>query len=356
MDLPTLWFVLIAVLWAGYFLLEGFDFGVGILLPFLPRDEDERTEMFESIGPVWDGNEVWLVVAGGATFAAFPAWYATMFSGFYEALLLILVFLIVRVLSFEWRKKSENPGWRSRWTWANTIGSAGAAFVWGVALSNLVRGVPLNPSGGYAGNFWDLFSPYTVFAGVITVLLFAWHGATYLTLRTRGDLLERAGAVARKLALPVTLGVVVLLAWTVVVAVDNNAREPLGPALPATLGSLALIAAIVFGRRSRESWAFLMTALATVLLIATIFTSLYPRVIVSSPEFTNSLTVAGASSSHYALKVMTIVAVILLPVVLLYQGWTYYVFRERVGGRQPATSPVEALSPGADKAPGTPDD
>jgi cytochrome bd ubiquinol oxidase subunit II len=352
MDLPTLWFVLIAVLWGGYFLLEGFDFGVGVLLPFLPRDEDERSEMFDSIGPVWDGNEVWLVVAGGATFAAFPAWYATMFSGFYEALLLVLVCLIVRVLSFEWRKKSDDPRWRSRWTWANTIGSIGAAFVWGVALSNLVKGVPLNSAGDYAGNFWDLFSPYTVFAGVITVLLFAWHGATYLSLRTRGDLLARAGNAARKLAPVATIGVVLLLAWTVAVAVDNNAREILGPAVPAVLGGVALILALVFGRAHRGGWAFLMTALGTVLLIATIFTSLYPRVMVSSPEFANSLTVAGASASHYSLKVMTIVAVILIPIILIYQSWTYYVFRERVGGRRPAASPVEALSPKPDEAPG----
>src|SRR5512133_1673213 len=170
MDLATIWFVLIAVLWSGYFLLEGFDFGVGMLLPVLPRNEAERSTMFESIGPVWDGNEVWLVIAGGATFAAFPAWYATMFSGFYLALLLILVLLIVRVVSFEWREKSENPRWRAVWQWANTVGSTGAAFVWGVALASFVHGVPLNSDNDYAGDFWDLFSPYTVFAGVVVVL------------------------------------------------------------------------------------------------------------------------------------------------------------------------------------------
>jgi cytochrome d ubiquinol oxidase subunit II len=191
-----------------------------------------------------------------------------------------------------------------------------------------------------------------VFAGIMTVLLFAWHGATYLSLRTRGDLLDRATNAARRLAPFATIGVVVLLAWTVAVAVDNNARELLGPAVPAALGGLALILALVLGRRHRDGWAFLMTALGTVLLIATIFTSLYPRVMVSSPEFANSLTVAGASSSHYSLKVMTIVAVILIPVVLIYQSWTYYVFRQRVGGRRPAASPVEALSPKPDEAPG----
>ena len=166
MDIETFWFCLIAVLWAGYFLLEGFDFGVGMLLPFVPRDDRERGAALSTIGPVWDGNEVWLVVAGGATFAAFPAWYATMFSGFYVALLLVLVFLIVRVVSFEWRSKSESPRWRSAWTWANTVGSFGAALVWGIGLANLVHGVPIDGDGNYAGTFADLFDPYTVAAGV----------------------------------------------------------------------------------------------------------------------------------------------------------------------------------------------
>ncbi len=200
MDLQILWFVLIAVLWSGYFLLEGFDFGVGLLLPFLPRDEKQRSVMFESIGPVWDGNEVWLVVAGGATFAAFPGWYATMFSGFYIALLLVLVCLIVRVLSFEWRAKGEGPRWRAVWAWANALGSFGASFVWGVAFANLLNGVPINSSGDFAGTFGDLFSGYTVVAGLAVVLLFAFHGATYLTIRTRGDLCERASAAARRLS------------------------------------------------------------------------------------------------------------------------------------------------------------
>ncbi len=158
-----------------------------MLLPVVGRDDPERGTMLRTIGPVWDGNEVWLVVAGGATFAAFPAWYATMFSGFYIALLLILFFLIVRVVSFEWRSKSESEGWRSFWTWCNTIGSFGAALVWGVGLANLVYGVPISSDGDYAGNFWDLFNAYTVFAGITLVVLFAFHGATFLTLRTVGE-------------------------------------------------------------------------------------------------------------------------------------------------------------------------
>ena len=151
MDLQILWFVLIAVLWSAYFLLEGFDFGVGMLLPFLPKDERERGQMFQTIGPVWDGNEVWLVIAGGATFAAFPAWYGTMFSGFYLALLLVLFFLIIRVVSFEWREKSESPRWRTAWMWANAVGSFGASLIWGVGLSSLLHGVPINPSTSSCG-------------------------------------------------------------------------------------------------------------------------------------------------------------------------------------------------------------
>ena len=236
MDLQTLWFVLIAVLWAAYFLLEGFDFGVGMLLPFLPRDEKQRATMFESIGPVWDGNEVWLVIAGGATFAAFPDWYATMFSGFYIALLLVLVCLIVRVVSFEWRGKGEGPRWRAVWTWANCLGSFGASFIWGVALANLVHGVPLDSNGDFAGDFGDLFSGYTVVAGLAVVLLFAFHGATYLTIRTTGDLCERASRAARRLSLAAALAGAAFLAWTVAVAVDRNDKSVFPPILPAVLG------------------------------------------------------------------------------------------------------------------------
>jgi len=332
MDLQILWFVLIAVLWSGYFLLEGFDFGVGMLLPFLPKDERERGTMFETIGPVWDGNEVWLVIAGGATFAAFPAWYGTMFSGFYIALLLVLFFLIIRVVSFEWREKSESPGWRTVWMWANSVGSFGASLVWGVGLSNLLYGVPIDSSGDFSGTFWDLFTGYTVLGGVTIVLLFAFHGSTFLTLRTTGDLCERAAAAARRLAVVAALAVAGFLSWTVAVAVDRNDKDVVPPVLPAALGiaAVALAMLFVFGRRS--GWAFVMTALATVLWVAALFTSLYPRVMVSSSDFANSLSVDNASSAHYTLAVMSVVAAIFLPLVLLYQGWTYHVFRARVGG------------------------
>jgi len=338
MDLETFWFCLIAVLWAGYFLLEGFDFGVGMLLPFVPRDDRERGAALSTIGPVWDGNEVWLVVAGGATFAAFPAWYATMFSGFYVALLLVLVFLIVRVVSFEWRSKSESPRWRSAWTWANTVGSFGAALVWGIGLANLVHGVPIDGDGNYAGTFADLFDPYTVAAGVAVVLLFAFHGATFLTLRTTAELHARAVRAARLLAVPAALLGAVVLAWTVAVAMDRNDKDLLPPALPAAVGIAALALAVAFTLAGRSGRAFAMTGLGTISFVATLFVGLYPRVMVSSPDFENSLTVDGAASSHYALTVMTVVAVIFVPVVLLYQGWTYYVFRHRLEGGRPEPS------------------
>jgi cytochrome bd ubiquinol oxidase subunit II len=330
--LEVFWFCLIAVLWGGYFVLEGFDFGVGMLLPFLPRDERERSVMLQTIGPVWDGNEVWLVVAGGATFAAFPLWYATMFSGFYLALLLVLALLIVRVVSFEWRDRSDHPRWRTTWRWANTVGSFGAPFVWGVALANLVHGVPLNSSHGYAGDFLDLFSGYTVFAGIVVVLLFALHGATFLGLRTAGSLCDRATAAARRLAAPVAVLGAGLLGWTVAVAHDRNARGLLPPAIPAALGIVALALAVVFLLRRRGGLAFAMTALAALAVVATIFTGLYPRVLVSHPDFANSLTISNAASAHYALTVITVVAGIFTPLVLLYQGWTYHVFRRRLGG------------------------
>jgi cytochrome bd ubiquinol oxidase subunit II len=336
MNLENLWFVLIVVLWSGYFLLEGFDFGVGMLLPFLPRDEQERSVMFASIGPVWDGNEVWLVTAGGATFAAFPAWYATMFSGLYIALLAVLVFLIIRVVSFEWRSKSESPAWRRLWLWANAVGSLGASLIWGIGFANLLYGMPINSSGDFEGSFWDLFNAYTVVAGLAVVAIFAFHGATFLTLRTQGDLLERSGRAARRLSLIAALLGSGFLIWTVVAAVDRNDRNVFPPVLPAVIGITALVLAAVFVHLRREIWAFTMTGLGAIAVIATLFTSLFPRVIVSSTDFANSLTVANSASQHYTLVVMTVVALVFIPLVLLYQGWTYHVFRARVGGaRQP---------------------
>jgi cytochrome bd ubiquinol oxidase subunit II len=348
MNLENFWFVLIAVLWGGYFVLEGFDFGVGMLLPFVPRDERQRGAMFESIGPLWDGNEVWLVVAGGATFAAFPAWYGTMFSGFYLALLLILFFLIVRVVSFEWRGKSDSPRWRTVWMWANAGGSAGIALIWGIGLSSLLHGVPIDSSGNYAGGFSNLFTGYTVLGGIAFVLLFAFHGAIFLTLRTLGDLCERSRHAGRRLAAPAVAVGAGYLVWTVAVAVDRNDQNVFPAVLPAAIGIAAFVVAALLVYVGRSGVAFALSAVGTLALVATLFTSLYPRVMVSSPDFANSLTVQNAASAHYTLAVMTVMAAIFVPLVLLYQGWTYHVFRARVAGDEPAgTTEAPVDSPAA---------
>jgi cytochrome d ubiquinol oxidase subunit II len=344
MTLEIFWFCLIAVLWGGYFVLEGFDFGVGMLQTVVPRTERDRDVLFETIGPHWDGNETWLVVAGGATFAAFPAWYATMFSGYYLALLLVLVLLIVRAVSFEWREKSESPRWRRAWLGANVAASFGAPLAWGVGLAALLYGTPIDSDGHYTGNVLDLFNVYTVMAGIAVVVFFAFHGAIFLTLRTVGELNDRARRAARTLAVPAIVLGTVFLVWTVAVAIDRNDKDLFPPVLPAALGIALLAAAALLVFRDRPGLAFVGTALGILAGVATLYTSLYPRVMVSSTDFGNSLTVESAASSHYALGVMTVAALIVTPLILLYQGWTFYVFRARVGGEE-VESPVD-LVPG----------
>ena len=333
MGLEEVWFVLIGVLWSGYFLLEGFDFGVGMLLPFLPRDERERGLMFESIGPVWDGNEVWLVVAAGATFAAFPAWYATLFSGFYVALLLILVLLIVRVRLVRVAREAR-----------------GRALAGDVAVGEhdreRRRPVPLGSRARQPRRRASRSTPRTCSpAGLSTCspptrcspgsrscAMFALHGATYLTLRTAGDLRERAARTARRLAAPAIVLGGGVAAWTVRRRARQNDRAILPTTIPAVLdrdrvGPRA-------GRSPHRTKRLGVHGHGTGRdrLIATIFTGLYPRVLVSDPDFANSLTISNAATGHYALQVITVAAAIFTPLILLYQGWTYYVFRKRIGG------------------------
>jgi cytochrome bd ubiquinol oxidase subunit II len=342
MGLEITWFCLICVLWTGYFVLEGFDFGVGMLLPFVGKNQDERGTMLKSIGPVWDGNEVWLVVAGGATFAAFPVWYATMFSGFYLALLLILVFLVTRVVSFEWREKAESPRWKAVWASVNTIASYCAPLLWGIALANLLHGVPIGSDQNFAGDFGDLFSGYTILAGIAVVLLFAAHGAVFLRLRMTGDLYDR---VRRAAALLIPAAAVVgtgFLVWTLVVASDRNDKGVFPGILPVLVAAISALAAIWAVRAARDRLAFVATAATIVAVVVTLFVSLYPRVMVSNPNFANSLTIDNASSADYTLKVMTVVAAVLIPVILLYQAWTYRVFRARITGA-PVGSPADLL-------------
>lgn len=329
MDLNTLWFILIGVLYIGYFVLEGFDLGVGILLPFLGKDDRTRRVIINTIGPHWDGNEVWLLTAGGATFAAFPNWYATLFSGFYFPLFLILIALIVRGVAFEFRSKDDNPRWRSLWDWAIFVGSVIPALLLGVAFTNFVRGVPIDANMIYVGGFWNLLNPYALLGGLVTLSGFILHGAVFLSLKTSDDLLESAFRVARRVWLP---AVVILVAFVVATYFFTDVLKQLGinPG-PIPVGAVfTLLGAGYFIYKRQSGWAFILTTLSIVFATTTIFMALYPRVLVSSLDPAFSLTVYNAASSAYTLRIMSIVALIFVPIVLAYQGWTYWVFRNRI--------------------------
>ncbi|MEV0638063.1 cytochrome d ubiquinol oxidase subunit II [Streptomyces sp. NPDC050619] len=325
MELHDVWFVLIAFLWTGYFFLEGFDFGVGILTKLLARDRPERRVLINTIGPVWDGNEVWLLTAAGSTFAAFPDWYATLFSGFYLPLLIILVSLIVRGVAFEYRVKRPEENWQRNWEHAIFWTSLIPAFLWGVVFANIVRGVKIDQSFDYVGTFWDLFNPYALLGGLVTLTLFIFHGAVFTALKTVGEIRERA----RKLALGVGLATAVLalifLLWTQVHGGDGKSLVALVVAVA------ALVAALAANQVGREGWAFALSGVTIVATVAMLFLTLFPNVMPSSLNEEWSLTVTNASSSPYTLKIMTWCAVIAAPIVMLYQGWTYWVFRKRIG-------------------------
>ncbi len=334
MTFQTTWFLLIAVLWVGYFILEGFDFGVGMLLPFVSRNEADRRAVLTTLGPVWDGNEVWLLVAGGATFAAFPEWYATLFSGFYLPLFLILVSLIVRGVAFEYRSKYGKAQWRQRWDVAIVISSAIPALLWGVAFANIVRGVPIEESAQgsleYVGGFFNLLNPYALLGGVVTLTVFLTHGAVFLSLKTAGGIREKARNFALKIGLVAAVAAVAFLAWTNLMLPELD-RTVLGLS---TVVALAWVASLVATLKVREGWAFIFTAVAIATFVSNLFFALYPRVMPSSLGAQFDLTITNASSTEYTLKVMTVVAVIMTPLVLIYQGWTYWVFRKRVSASQ----------------------
>jgi cytochrome d ubiquinol oxidase subunit II len=341
--LQTIWFLLICILWTGYFVLEGFDFGVGMLLRILGRDRPERRAIIHTIGPVWDGNEVWVLVAGGATFAAFPEWYATLFSGFYVALFVILAALIVRGVAFEFWGKDDRPAWRTGWEWAIVIGSALPALLWGVAWANIVRGVPLDLRGEFDGTLFDLLNPYGLMGGITTLLLFASHGAIYLALRIRGELEPRARALAGRLAPAAAGAVAVFASWTVARQANGDGVE----AASAILCAVAVLCAVsaVWRAADRPAGAFALSALTIVALFAALFVELYPNALVSTGPGPD-LSLSAAASSPYTLKVMTVVAVIFVPIVLLYQSWTYWVFRARLGAEDfgEVRSPVDLLA------------
>ena len=327
--LQTLWFILIAVLWTGFYFLEGFDFGVGMLLPFLGRKDHERRAIINSIGPVWDGNEVWLITAGGAMFAAFPNWYATMFSGFYLALFLFLVGLILRGVAFEYRSKQASPRWRNTFDWMIAIGSFIPSLLLGTAFANLAQGLPINQDMMYTGNLFTLLNPFGLIGGITTVAVFLLHGANFLTLKLDGHLHERARAAAKSLYAAAAV-MVVILAISTYIYTDMTSKVGINPGVIPIASLVMLLATILFINRRMDGWAFAATSLHIALTQATFFILMFPRLMVSSTNPAYSLTIYNSSSSQYSLGVMSFIALIFIPIVLSYQGWTYYVFRKRI--------------------------
>jgi cytochrome bd ubiquinol oxidase subunit II len=335
-ELHTIWFVIIAFFWIGFFVLEGFDFGVGVLHTIIGRSDSERQVLLSTIGPWWDGNEVWLIVAGASTFAAFPLWYATMFSSLYLALLLVLFALMARGVSFEFKGKRDGKRWRSTWKWCTTLGSLLIPLLLGVGLGDLLVGLPINSNHDYTGDFFNLLTPYGLLTGVTLLSLCLLHGATFLKLRTADELRERSRVAARPLGWAAIVLVIGWVIWT---------RNVAGGAdVPGPVEALAIIA-VIFAARSAisdyDGWAFTASAVAIAATVGSIFIDLYPNVMVSSTNSRYNLTVSNAASGHYALTVMTVVAVIFVPLVLLYQGWSFHVFHGRLKA-PPATSDATA--------------
>jgi cytochrome d ubiquinol oxidase subunit II len=339
------WFIVIAVLWTGFFILEGFDFGVGMLHSVVGRDDAGRRAVINTIGPLWDGNEVWLIVAVAAMFAAFPGWYATMFSGAYLLVALLLGSLIIRGVAFEYRGKRDAARWRRTWDVLLTLGSVLAPFVTGIIMGDLLHGLPVNSSQNYTGSFWDLFTGYGVFTGITLVLICLLHGATYLGLKTTDDLLRRSGVVARRIAPFTGAFVIGFIIWTHVTASTAFFLN-----LIELLAVLAVLAAVWLVYARRPGFAFTATTVTIAACILAVFVDLYPNVMVSSTSSAYNLTVNNTASNHYSLTAMTVVVVIFLPLVLLYQAWTYHVFRRRVSRSEFATVPEPRTPPGPESA------
>jgi cytochrome d ubiquinol oxidase subunit II len=342
------WFIIITILWTGFFILEGFDFGVGMLHSFIGQDDAGRRAVINTIGPLWDGNEVWLIVAGAAMFAAFPGWYATMFSGMYLAMVLLLASLIVRGVAFEYRGKDKSRRWRGTWDTLLTLGSVLAPLLIGIALADLLHGLPINSAQNYTGSFWDLLQPYAVWTGVTLVLVCLLHGATFLALKTTGDMQQRSRRLARRIAPFTGAFVIGFVIWTHITASTTfflNVIE--------LLAILAVLAAIWLVYVGRDGFAFTVTTVTIVSCVLAIFVNLYPNVMVSSTNPAYNLTVHNTASPPYALKVMTVIVVVFLPLVLIYQAWTYYVFRRRVSRSEFQPAP-EPSTPPSTPEPSTP--
>jgi len=324
MALNQLWFLIVGFLFIGYFVLDGFDFGVGMALPFLGKDDTDRRVLINTIGPVWDLNETWVVVAGASLFASFPEWYASLFSGFYLALLLLLAALIARGVAFEYRGKGDSPRWRATFDWMIVIGSALPALLWGVAFANIVAGVPLNAQHIYTGTLFTLLNPYGLLGGLMTLSVFFLHGLFFIVLKTEGEIKDRARQLAKKVGYVATVIAASFLLWTLF------AHLSLLGAVLTIVAALALVAAQAANFAKKDGVAFTLMVVTIITAVGALFAALYPNVLPSTTNPAYSLTIENASSSHYTLTVMTWVAVIMLPFVLAYQTWTYWVFRKRV--------------------------
>jgi cytochrome d ubiquinol oxidase subunit II len=322
--LPTLWFIIIAFFWTGYLFLEGFDLGVGMLMRGFARNNTERRVLLNTVGPVWDGNEVWLVTAGAATFAAFPHWYASLFAGLYLPLVFVLLALIFRAVAFEYRGKMDSERWRNAWDWAIVLGSLVAAFGVGAMLALTTTGLPLNENGDRVGGPFAWFNGYAVLGGLAVVFFCIVHAAAFLALKTDGDIRIRARRLLLRW-LPVAL--LPLALWAVAVVVAGGKPVTYATLLLAVLGAAF---AWMMARRERDGWSFGGLGVFLLAGTATIFTAVFPNVLPSTIDSAYNLTVASASSSDYTLGVMSVIAAFGIPAVLVYQGYTYWVFRKRV--------------------------
>ena len=343
MTLAQFWFILIAVLWTGFFALEGFDLGVGMLHGIVGRDEPGRRTVINTIGPLWDGNEVWLIVAGAAMFAAFPGWYATMFSALYLALVLLLAALMARGTSFEFRGKRDSAAWRRMWDGLLTGGSLLVPLLVGIALGDLLAGLPIDKSQNYTGSFWDLFQPYGIYTGITLVAICVLHGATFIMLKTTGEVADRAARVAARSGFAVALIVIGWAVWTHITAGKGFWPNPVEIGIV-----LVVIAAAWLAHDRREGWAFACSTITIALAMLALFTDLYPNVMISSTNSAYNLTIANTASPSYTLRLMSIVAIIFLPVVLVYTAWNYYVFRKRISSSDFAPPRLPGVRPSPD--------